>query len=392
MINASADYIAALRAPVKQFYIKFEIYDHKMKYLKEFTKSVTANDLGQINVDSSRPVRRNFNFTLFNKDNEFTFGEDRILWIDKRIMVYTGLKTRKGEIEYIPQGVFIVTEPSDEHTSEGTYTTVTGQDKAYLMTGNRGKFKNELTIEAGAKVTDAIRLLAARVGETEFSFDTVTTTVPYTHTYQPNDNIYTALEELAQLAECEIYYDVFGYLRLKKFDLNGIEGYASVWSYRYGDPDERFYAGNVRQMDEANLANHIIVLGGSGQSASARYELVVTESDPLWKDSPYSIEKIGDLVYFHNEGNLDPLISSESEAKFRAKFELMKRLGYTERVSVSISPNYLHDVYDPIEIVDPKNNVFGKYMVESFTIPLKPELMTMQCAKFNKVIDNWDFI
>lgn len=390
MINASADFIAALKSPLKQFFLKFEIYDHKMNYLKEFSKSVTENDLGQINVDSSRPVRRNFNFTLFNKNNEFTFGEDRLLWIDKRIMVYTGLKTRKGEIEYIPQGVFVVSEPSDSSTTEGTYTTITGQDKAYLMTGNRGKFKYETTIEVGTKVTDAVRLLAGRVGETQFNFDIVNTTVPYTLTYQPGDSLYTALEELAHLAECEIYYDVTGYLTLKKIDLNGIEYEGAVW--KYGEPNDRFYAGNVRQMDESILANHIIVLGGSGQSATARYELVVTESDPLWKDNPYTIERVGDLLYFHNDGNLDSLVVTDDDAKFRAKFELMKRLGYTERISVSISPNYLHDVYDPIEIVDPMNNVFGKYRIESFTIPLKPELMTMQCAKFNKVIDNWDFI
>lgn len=390
MINASADYIAALKSPIKQFFLKFEIYDHKMNYLKEFSKSVTENDLGQINVDSSRPVRRNFNFTLFNKNNEFTFGEDRLLWIDKRIMVYTGLKTRKGEIEYIPQGVFVISEPSDSHRPEGTYTTITGQDKAYLMTGNRGKFKYETTIEVGTKVTDAIRLLAGRVGETQFNFDIVDTTVPYTLTYQPGDSLYTALEELAHLAECEVYYDVTGYLRLRKIDLNGIEYAGTVW--KYGEPNDRFYAGNVRQMIEDNLANHIIVLGGSGQSATARYELVVTESDPLWKNNPYTIERVGDLLYFHNDGNLDSLVVTDADAKFRAKFELMKRLGYTERISVSISPNYLHDVYDPIEIVDPMNNVFGKYRIESFTIPLKPELMTMQCAKFNKVIDNWDFI
>lgn len=392
MINASADYITALKTPIKEAYLKFEFYDYKMNYINEFTKQITESDLGQISVDSSRPVRRNFNFSLVNKNQEFTFGEDRLLWIDKRVKVYTGLKIRNGTIEYIPQGVFILSEPSDQHTSDGKLTQVSGQDKAYLMTGSRGKFKFETTIEAGAKITDTIKLLAVKVGETQFNFDDVTDTVPYTLTYQPNDNIYTAIEELAALAKCEIYYDVYGFLRLKRINLNELDQQPVVWSYKYGDPNERFYAGNVRRMDESLLANHIYVLGGSGQTATCKYELIVTESDPLWRDSPYSVERIGNIMYFYNDGNPSSLLTTDDECKWRAKYELMQRLGYSERLTLNISPNYLHDVYDVIEIEDNENNVSGRYVLQSFNIPLRAELMTCECSKFKRVISNWDFI
>lgn len=392
MIPCSQEFLDAMKSPVKQVYLKFEFYDSKMNYINEYTKQIVESDLGSISVDYSRPIRRNFTFSLLNKNNEFSFGERNLIWIDKRVKVFIGLKLRNGNIEYIPQGVFILTEPEDNHTMDGKTTVINGQDKMYLYTDKRGKFKYQTTIEVGANIATAIKTLAAKVGETQFNFDTVTETVPYTLTYEPNDSLYDAISELALLAKCEIYYDVFGFLRLKKIDLNDFDSQPITWTYRYNDPNEKFYAGNIRKMDESNLANRIFVCGGSSQTATCSYELVVTESKPYWKDSPYTIEKIGDILYYHNNGNPDPLLKTKEECFWRAKFELKGRLGYSEQLSLSISPNFLHDVYDIIQIIDPENSVEGKFLIKNFSLPLRPEIMNVECVKHRKVIDNWDFI
>lgn len=391
MISCSQDFLNAMKAPIKEVYVKFEFYDSQMNYISEFTKNIVSSDSGTISVDSSRPVRRNFSFSLFSKNKEFVFGDDKLIWIDKRVKVFIGLKLKNGQIEYIPQGVFILSEPEDRNTLDGKVTTITGQDKAWLMSDKRGKMITETTISAGANIATVIKLLAAKVGETLFNFDEVTETVPYEITYQPNDNIYTAIEELALLAKCQVYYDVYGFLRLKKIDLNEFDQLPIVWNYK-NDGIDRFYAGNIRKMDETNLANHIVVLGGSSQTAVCNYALTVTNQNPLWVDSPYSIEKIGRLTYFHNDGNPDPLLKTNDECLWRAKYELMRRLGYNENLSLSISPNFLHDVYDVIEITDNENNVEGKYLLESFSIPLNPQLMNCNCSKIVKVIEDWDFV
>lgn len=392
MLPCSQEYMKALKSPIKQLYLKFEFYDSKMNYISEYTKYVTESDLGSISVSNDRAVCRNFSFSLNNKKGEFTFGEQNLIFIDKRVKLFTGLKIRDGSIEWIPQGIYLLTELQDSHTANGKITTMTGQDKGYLLSGNRGKLKSQITLEVGLNIGQAIRLLVSKVGETMFNFDVVTQTVPYTLTYEAGSSIYDAITELAELARCTINYDVYGYLRLKNIDLNDFDSLPSVWSYIYGDNNERFYAGNVRKMAESEMANHIIVHGGSGDTASVSYELVVTEANPLWVNSPYVIEEIGDLLYGHNNYNPDPLISTVEDAKYRAKYELMKRLGYSEKLALSISPNYLHDVNDVVTIEDSENNVTGKYLIESFSIPLKPELMSCECLKYRKIINNWDFI
>jgi len=133
-------------------------------------------------------------------------------------------------------------------------------------------------------------------------------------------------------------------------------------------------------------------VGGSSQYAEVLFDLKVDENNPLWENSPYRIEQIGEWTYFHNDNRPDPLITTHSEAFWRAKYELMNRLGYTEKNSIQITPNYLHDASDVIEIVDDENNVNGRYLIESFNLPIVPDLLTVETRKERRIIDDWDFI
>lgn len=392
MIHASDRFITALKRPQKEVFVKLEFYDNNMQYIREYTKKVTKNDLGSISIDGKRPIRRSFSFSLDNSNGDFIWGEDKLIWLNKRCKLYIGLKLANGEIEYIPQGVFVITNPSDSHNLEGKKCNITGQDKAYLFTQKRGKFINQTTFATGTNIAQAIKTIAQANGENSFNFDDIDTTIPYEITYEFNDNRWNAMQELAQLAQCDIYYDVNGCLRLKMNNLNEFSQLPVTWKYHYNGDNGHFYAGNIRKMDESILANAIRVVGGSGQTATVTYDLIVDENDSNWTNSPYSIQQIGYLLYQHNNGRPDSLISTETEAKSRAKFELMKKLGYSEKVSLSLSPIYLHEAGDIIEIIDTENNVEGRYMIDSFVLPIIPSLMNVECSKEIRVIENWDYI
>lgn len=393
MLNASPDFIKAMLSKQYKVYIKIEMYDSQMRYIKEITKQVNK-DIGTLRIDGNSPIRRAFTLHLDNKTGEFIFGENNLIWIDKRLKLYLGLQLWNGNIEYIPLGVFVLTEPEDNHTVDGKSVTINAVDKAFFMTDKRGKFVNEQIIETGTKITDAIKIIASYVGETMFNFDDVQDTVPYELTYSGDDNRWDAIQELATLAKCTVFYDVYGYLRLKKIDLNYFETEPVTWEYKYGDPNERLYAGNVRKFDDSNLYNDIVVLGGSSDTATSRYRLTVDENNPIWANHPYSVQKIGYHTYFHNNGNPDPLLGgSDEECKWRAKYELMRRLGFAEDVELTISPNYLHDADDVIWIEDKENGIEGaKYLIRSITLPLAPSLMTIECTKYRRVISDWNFI
>lgn len=391
-IICSDDFLKAMKASVKFVFIKIEIYDSQMNFIKELTKDVTREDIGSISVDASRPIRRSFSFSLKNLNNEYDWSDSSLFWLDKRIKLFIGLKLPNGTIEYIPQGVFILTEPSDSHTLDGKIATIQGQDKAYMLTDRRGKFINTTTIETGANIAQAIKTIAGGAGETLFNFDTVTETVPYELVYEAGTSRWEAISELAILAKCTIYYDVYGYLRLRNIDLNEFSTFPTVWSFNY-DQKDRFYAGNTRKLEDT-ICNRIIVLGGSGQTATQRYELVISDSDPRWTGSPYTVEKIGDILYYHNDGNPDPLLGGTDNGPvfWRAKYEMMKRLSFTERLSLSSAPLYILDANDIVGVEDSSNSVTGKYLIESFSLPITPQLMDFDCIKYNKVLNDWDFV
>lgn len=396
MISASQNFINAMKFGNYTLHFKIEMYDAQMNFIKNIEQQVSS-DLGMLTVDGDSPIRRSFTMQFDNSLGEFIFGEENLIWINKRIKLFIGLSNWRNEIEYVPLGLFVLKEPEDSHTLEGMSASIRVVDKAYFMTDKRGKFINEQIIETGVKITDAIKLIASHVGETMFNFDDIDDTVPYELQYGGEDNRWTALEELATLAKCKIFYDVYGYLTLRKIDLNAIDNEPVVWEYKYGDPKERMYAGNVRKFNDSNLANHIRVLGGSSDAAEVIFDLKVDENDPsygyLWKGNPYSIQQIGTWSYFHNNNSPDGLITTKDEALWRSKFELMNRLGFSEDVEMSISPNYLHDADDVVWIEDAKNGLTGgKYLLKSFQLPLSPSIMTMSLTKFRKVIDDWDFI
>lgn len=392
MIYAVNDFIKAMLSPQKRLYIKIELYDSNYRYIKEITQQVKT-DLGTLAINGDSPIRRSFKLSLDNSLGEFIFGEQNLIWIDKRLKLYIGLKTWNGNIEYIPTGVFVLTEPEDSHTLEGKPATINAVDKAYFMTDKRGKFVNEQIIQAGVKITDAIKIIASHVGETMFNFDNVTDTVPYELTYSGDENRWNAIQELATLAKCTVFYDVYGYLRLKKIDLNKFENEPITWEYKYGDPKEKLYAGNIRTFNDSNLYNDIVVLGGSSDTATCRYRLTVDETNPLWTNHPYSVQRIGYNTFHWNNGNPDPLLSTDDECKWRAKFMLMQYLGFTEDIQLSISPNYLHDVDDVIWIEDVENGISGsKYLIKSINLPLAPSIMTIDAVRYERALENWDFI
>lgn len=393
MLPASDAFISAMKKPIKQVYIKLEIYDSKMNYIKELTQKVSRDSIGSISVDGDRDIRRSFSFKLISKNNEFDWNENSLIWIDKRVKLFVGIKLPDGTVEYVPQGVFILTQPSTEHTSEGILTEVTGQDKAYLYTGNFGKFINQTTLSVNLPIRDAIRIIAQGNGETLFNFDDdITEVVPYELTYESGSSRWDALSELASLGKSKIYFDAVGYLRLKRINLSSLQNQSPVWEFKYGDPNDKLYAGNVRKMNPNNLYNDFITLGGSGQTAIVRHQLTITETDPKWADSPYTIEKIGRSIYWHNDGNPDSLITTQSEALWRNKYSLMKYLGYTEEVSFQISPMFLLEPDDIISITDNENSVYGRFLINRLDIPLNPQLMSIDCTKENHVIDDWNFM
>ena len=528
MINASDYFKQALLSPVSEVYVKMELMDKNENVIDVFTNRVNSDSVGDISISSDRDIRRMFTLTLDNSDGKFTWNEGKLIWLDnKRVKLYLGLKTLDG-IEYVPEGVFVITQPEATHKPLENTVTLSGQDKWYLLTGNFGRFVNETTITSGTNIKEAIKIIAQGAGITKMILDDTDIDVPYDLTYQIGQNRGQAIKDLASKAFSDgeffydVYFDVNGYLRFEKYKDPLLE--ASCWTYKI--EDTTLYSGSNRKMDDSELYNHILVLGGSGQTASFRTEVIIDEltsslkrlvsnfkttgtkldtttdssknlkltsgktsgsytspvldvsvlgnsvsvskldfvhtlgksikdethtgityetnvsfdsgetwigwkpyvrlNDPIadlgngvalenvrlqyrvnfsflsmkspyplcksvnivievydsvWVGHPYSIQTIGDRFFAYNNGNPDSNIDTQSQCDARAKFELNKRLSFFESVTLEFAPNYLHEVNDVVEIIDDKNGCVGNYQLKSFSIPIKPKIVSAEVKK-----------
>lgn len=389
LLNASSEFLKAMTLPIGQMSLKFDIFDSNDKYIETVTQYITLDDIGHLIIDRSRPVRRSFSFGLDNSNGIFTWREDGLIWLDKKIQLFIGFKNG-NDIHYVSEGIFYLTGFSTSHTNDANKTYITGCDKMFKYTDQRGKFTAPLTIQAGTNIAVAIKQVVS--DETLFNFDAVTDVTSNDITFEIGSNRYDAIKTLANIAKADIYYDANGYLRLKKIDLNDLQNYPVVWTYEYGNSQERFYAGNIRTIQTDNLVNHVIVYGGSSQSEINKYEIVVDETNSIWAGNPYSIQRIGDYLYLFNNGNPDPSLVTQDDCKFVCQSELMNRLGYSELVELAIVPNYLLDCNDIIKIEDSSNGATGRYLIEYIDMPLLPQEMVIRGYKERMVINDWNNI
>lgn len=579
MLTASNEFISTMNSPApKEVYVKLEFYDRHMNFINEITKFVTLEDLANISVERGRPIRRSFSFALDNTsaENLFSWGEDRLVWIDKRVRVYIGLKLFNGDIEYVLQGTFVCTDIYESNNVNGKKTYITGQDKAFLLGDPFGKIKgiyralvgedlmvyppgespdeikallethssinfvdrllnpqnypnptitelsaiigdddispvadpglikyfserylthllglrpspsgiegedpyrvyskiyyqggsyhiifdeeeasaaatsrgdfvdfpsyydatifmihaftreyfeyyqglnigitapsSHLRPETTPKITDIIKWLLENTGETqpllmddlpqyqgdpdeiEFGTDILTRDLEYSE----GTTYISIIEELAELLGCEFFYNTYGIPVLRKIDLNNFANSPVVAEFGDEEHNKHLYMGNERKLNINEIANRIHVYGGGAKDKTIIYRLVVTEEDELFQDSLFSVEKIGEIAYAHNGGQPDPVISNFKQAIYRAVFELRNKLGYSEELPITITPNYLLEPGDIIQVTDTSSGISDKYMIEKLDVPITPVEMNIECRREIRAlghdIDDWEHI
>ena len=321
MISVSEDYIKAMKSDVINPIVKIELLDKEFNVLDEFTTDVSYDDIGSISVDKTRDLRRQISITFDNHNGKFTWGENKLIWIDQKfIKVYIGFKIPTGEIEYAPQGVFVLTSPEAMSSPTENTVTINGQDLWYLLTGNLGKVTSNILYSAFMldsngdyvvgednmpvyrmeydddgnpirkyRITNYIISVLRKMGITKMMIDDCDASLSNDMTYDVGDNYGQILKDLT--AQCykstdnyfyECFFDVNGYFRFQKFQ----KPTEIAPCMNFSIEDFTTYAGSNRVLDDSTLFNHIIVRGGSDN--------VEFESEEIIDESTYEMLKFGD--------------------------------------------------------------------------------------------------
>ena len=339
-----------------QLCAKLQVLDRSDVVLAEFVEEIID---GRVTVNGDRPSVREFQMTLANPAGIFTWGPGKLIWLDKRFKVWSGVMVN-GAFEWIPLGVYPCTKPTATSRADGKKEVrLQGSDKMAFW----GKCPNVLTVPAGTSIPTAIKSVLSGI-ESNFLLDpSCTATAPYDMTWPAGTEYQEIVAKLASIPTWKIYYDANGALRFRP----PIDPTTTAPSIAFDATNARFnlFGGSDRECDDSILANRIQVFGGSAQTALVSYEL--KDTDPK---SPTAIQNIGERLYQHNNGNPDPVITSVDLAIARANYEYRKRLQVTEKLHFACFCIPFLEQEDIISVNDPANGSCGRYQLMNFTIPL----------------------
>ena len=181
----------------------------KIEWLRvdETVESTITSDIlgGNLSISRNNGVRRTCSFTLKNEPNLLPdiYG----IWVKKKFKLWLGVIDDNGNEFFLPQGVFVLTNPNYNSEPSGSTVTINGTDKFCLLNGEMGGILKDIyQINSGTNVNNSITTILTAFGDPKPPImDLTSQTFPYTIRKGQDDNIGELLKEIAKISSRNIY-------------------------------------------------------------------------------------------------------------------------------------------------------------------------------------------
>jgi hypothetical protein len=125
----------------KFYWVKIEVLDAEERTISAIQGKVQSGS--SINIDGNSSVRRtcNISFIAEEAENDLT-NVDNLLSVNKKIRIMEGIENTINEnydpIIWFPQGIYVIVQPSINHSSNGCIINLSCKDKMCLLNGECG--------------------------------------------------------------------------------------------------------------------------------------------------------------------------------------------------------------------------------------------------------------
>ena len=359
MYPVSAEFLSKIRtthvAPVS-----VEVWDTRIN-----AQIATLQPIGgEVTVDSRRAIRRQCSLEFVDEDGTLTPANyDAVLApFNRELRIFRGVRLADGTDEMVPLGVFIITSVNVEDRIDGIKISVEGSDRSLRIA--RAKWSdNRFWIDSGTAKETAIRnILIDRWSSVQTAFPATgqTTTILYP-TLDQNSDPWRKAQEIAQSAAMDLYFDELGICRMRPIP----DPDTGTPIITYADGEEAVLISLSKNLSTDESANGVIYTGEGTNLAIG----IIGSAWDMNPASPTYRPVYGDQPVFLSS----PTILTTAEAQAAAEAELRKRIGATEKISWGQIVNPAHDVFDLIAIEREPSKVDAVLMVDSLSIPLKPD-------------------
>lgn len=339
---------------------------------------------GAVRVDARSAVRRtvSVNVVADREDNTLVPDDafDTLAPFGNELRVYRGAVLHDGSEEYVPLGVFVITDATITDRLGGVDIVVNGQDRSFRISSNR--WLNAYKVTSGDLSTVLTALLQNRWADVQLAFPAITG-VTVNDLVLGTDTDNDPWKDAVQIAEdagYDLFFDADGVVQLQQFPSLD----ASVVVASYEENTDAVITELDRSLSALNTYNGVCFTGESSKSDPIRVE--VWDEDPL---SPtYRYGKFGQRVLFFSS----PVVVTLNAAVSAATSVLNRYLGAQEEVNWKAIVNPAHDANDVIYI----NNVGAKVnrviIIDSLEIPLDPAGVMSAKARTVRVVEEGQVI
>lgn len=356
----SQDQYSVLFQNAREVYIRIHLLNSNNKKVDSIEGVTTG---GNISLDGTSSVRRTCNVSLIIKDTTFLIGNDRKIWLDKRVWIEIGLKDLfQDKIIWFDMGKYIINQPSVSYNSTENTLSFSGIDLMCLFNGSRnGTLVNKIIIDENTPIHEAIKMTVKTLGKyPNVLIESSDRVIPYKIEKQAGDSVDSLIQEIAQLyMDMEYFIDlngnfVFQRIRNKEND---------VIKFDFTQMPQDLVLGYNVNYDFENVKNSILTMG---KLLDDGIQIMYTSQNTN-PNSPFNINSSIGLI----QGSfIDEKIFTIEQAKARSDYELFKNSNLKETVNISTVPIYNIGMNELAYINKPELELEGKFLVIGANIPL----------------------
>ena len=320
-------------------------------------------DTGKVSVNTSSAIRRTCEVhvtTDRTSDNLVPDdGFDYLAPFGNQLRLYRGIEYADGTQEYIPLGVFVITEVDIKDANEGVSITIRGEDKSILV--SRNKWTSSYQMVTGTLEASLTALLQNRYPDIETDFPTTNVSINQVVLgADSNVDPWKDAVMIAQLVGFDLYFDVNGVCAMKQFPT--LDAASVVATYKEGEGTT--ITSLDRKISTKETYNGVIyTVEGSQVTTPVRVE--VWDEDTT---SPtYRFGVFGSVPAFVTTN----LISTSAEAIKAATSLLNTYIGQQEVINFQSIVDPSLDANDVVYIKSEGAKVDRTVIIDSMDIPLE---------------------
>ena len=328
---------------------------------------------GNLQITRHNGVRRSCNIKLVNEDKKYIPNPYGI-WVNRKFLLELGVESldQPGEVFYIPQGVFVMRNPTITSSNDHSVIDISGIDKFSLLDGQLGgRLDSTFIFEEGSDINADIRSILALSldSNAQFPIDAKSpilqdlpldkSTSPYTLRRDLGGNLADVLLEINGFVSRNMFYNPLGHFVFQD-DFEDIDK-GSIWDY---SQDDFTYLGSTHEYRFEDLHNKVIVVSDNVDGGTYIAEAVNT--------NPASRTNINAIGVKIAEPIFDNVIDSEDLAQQRADYELRRVNALQSAVTIKSIPMFHIDVDRMVTLTDDRLRLDKeRFVIQDINIPLR---------------------